>query len=402
MKASSSKRNSKSDLSLVAAFDDLMRNGSIFYDGAEKEFLQFVNLARDWRKKWQYAESERTRLSIVLTDKDNEITTKECQIKLARKMVDEERRQRLKAEEDREQLSKQIGLIKNLITADGAKTLTNETLEQINNIDTRPIANDRTPRNGGGGRHGRFYNHRQHNFDDSLAVVEQSAESLLDASDLSFDDTCNEGRNGTRLRSGRISRRRSSMATTAEKKRKSRQSKGDAKIKATTTVTVDESGQAHAESVIESFPLFQVNREECEEKLKKSRKSRDALADAVPFATPRPPKNRILRAVNGDPVTPGSAASVKRTFSNASSMPSRPHIFQKKTGPKILVGERCNPCGKRIQFGKSAYKCQNCGAVCHPDCRRDVPVPCIAGVARTPSNRTGNFLADFAPVMVSQ
>ncbi len=407
MKASVSKKNSRteSDLSLVAMFDDLMRNGSIFYDGAEKEFLQFVNLVRDWRKKWQYAETERSRLSVVLADKDKEIMTKEYQIKQARKMVDEERRQRLNAEDDRERLSKQIGMIKSLITADGAKTLTNETLEQIYNIDSRPIASNRTPRNGGG--HGRNQNHIQHHNDEMEAVVEQSAESLLDASDLSFDETRDDGLDGTRLRSGHIYKRRSStaaklaVAAAAEKKRRSRQrrshSMGGEKIKATTTVTVDDGGHTHAESVIESYPV-QMTREELDAKLKKSRKSREAMVNFEPSAPPMTPRDRVLRAVNGVAVTPGSAVSVKRTFSNVSSMPSRPHSFQKKT---VVVVEKCNPCGKRIKFGKSVYKCRDCGAVCHLDCRHDVPLPCIAGAARTPTNRTGNFLADFAPSTVS-
>ena len=39
-------------LSLVAAYDDLARNAAVLNDGsAEKEFLKFVNHAKDWRKR---------------------------------------------------------------------------------------------------------------------------------------------------------------------------------------------------------------------------------------------------------------------------------------------------------------------------------------------------------------
>ena len=39
-------------LSLVATYDDLLRNAAVLNDGsAEKEFLKFVNHAKDWRKR---------------------------------------------------------------------------------------------------------------------------------------------------------------------------------------------------------------------------------------------------------------------------------------------------------------------------------------------------------------
>ena len=80
MKATS-RKDSGSNLSLVASFDDLMRNSAVFHDGAEKQFLVFVKNAIDWKKKWQYAESERQRLSIVLNDREKELASKDQKIK---------------------------------------------------------------------------------------------------------------------------------------------------------------------------------------------------------------------------------------------------------------------------------------------------------------------------------
>jgi len=94
------------------------------------------------------------------------------------------------------------------------------------------------------------------------------------------------------------------------------------------------------------------------------------------------------------PKTPTSVMTpVKRTFSNAASVPSRPHCFIQKS---VKVTEKCNPCGKRIKFGKIFFKCQDCEIVCHKECRSQAPVPCIAGGNRTPTNKTGNYLADHA------
>ncbi len=34
-------------------------------------------------------------------------------------------------------------------------------------------------------------------------------------------------------------------------------------------------------------------------------------------------------------------------------------------------------CGKRIRFGKVAMKCKDCRATAHPDCKDQVPLPCV-------------------------
>lgn len=38
----------------------------------------------------------------------------------------------------------------------------------------------------------------------------------------------------------------------------------------------------------------------------------------------------------------------------------------------------------RIKFGKVALKCRDCRAICHPECRESVPVPCVP-IANTPT-----------------
>ena len=69
------------------------------------------------------------------------------------------------------------------------------------------------------------------------------------------------------------------------------------------------------------------------------------------------------------------------------------HTFQKKT---VVVVERCSPCGKRIKFGKSVLKCRDCAAVCHIECKHDVPMPCVANATRTPNAKlNGCYLVTF-------
>lgn len=102
---------STAELSLVAAFDDLSRNSRVLQDGStEKEFLRFVKLCQDWKKRWIHAETERQRLSTLVKEKENEVLSKEYKIKQARNLVEEERRGRQHAEADRDAFCKQVSL----------------------------------------------------------------------------------------------------------------------------------------------------------------------------------------------------------------------------------------------------------------------------------------------------
>jgi len=82
-----------------------------------------------------------------------------------------------------------------------------------------------------------------------------------------------------------------------------------------------------------------------------------------------------------------------RTLSSAGTQ-MRPHVFCQKT---VIKPETCEPCGKRIKFSKLAYKCKDCKATCHPQCKDMVPLPCI--VTSTPSGGKNEMgcIADYTP-----
>ena len=54
----------KKDLatSTLIAFDDLMRDGSVFFPGSEKEFLKFVQNVKSLQRNFRSSEEERKRL----------------------------------------------------------------------------------------------------------------------------------------------------------------------------------------------------------------------------------------------------------------------------------------------------------------------------------------------------
>jgi hypothetical protein len=256
--------------------------------------------------------------------------------------------------------------------------LDNETLERVRHIDTTTRKRNSPSKTPGG--------------NDFLAAVEESCESILDVSDLSFDETrdelaVNTSKHHLRASGGgghNRSKRRSSggpaqAAAAAVKRRKSR-SLGAATaaheeqmlLTATTKVTMDCDGVAHAESIIENVPVADLKK-----KARKSRESRGAVAAAAAaggerrvtysernqeFSPTAPPYSEMM-------VTPTSSPLVRRNFSNASNIHHRPHIWQRMA---LTGGGRCGPCAKRIAFGKTRFVCKECHTVCHLDCRENV------------------------------
>ena len=236
------KKNSASDLSMVAAFDDLMRNGSIFQDGiAERQFLVFVKHAGEWQKRWQRAEAERQRLNMLLNDREKELSVKDQKIKQAREMVNIEMRERQRVEGEKENLQRQWHALQDLVNADSVK-INNETLEKIrNNYSPAMKKVQRTP------------SAKRSYLTDMGPLVEQEQESLMDASELSFDDSRDDMLDGSRLRNnGQVYKRRSSnQRQSRSRARRSHSMAGD-KIITTTTVTVDQNGHTHAKAILES------------------------------------------------------------------------------------------------------------------------------------------------------
>jgi len=109
--------------------------------------------------------------------------------------------------------------------------------------------------------------------------------------------------------------------------------------------------------------------------------------------TPTNPSSTNL--AQSTPYTPGNP--VMRSYSNAGM--NRKHQFVQKNK---YNRETCGPCGKRIKFGKVCLVCRECRAVCHPECRDQVPVPCVptGSVTKTPSKSAlsrGGQLSDYCP-----
>merc|ERR1712062_135633 len=217
------KKTSKTNLSLVSEFDDLCQKSQVFSEGGEKEFLAFLENAKEWRRQMVTSESEVQRLSKLLIDTEKELQSKDQKIKQARQMVNLEMRERQKIEQECEELQKQWGSLQNLVNSK-VGIVNNDTLQRIRSSVSSSILN--TPIGKGKKR-------------DEM-IAEYSQESILDASDL-FEDSV-ENNQELEVRSGSGSRSRS--GTTANKS-----------IVTITTTTVDPNGHVHATAVLESQDL---------------------------------------------------------------------------------------------------------------------------------------------------
>ncbi|KAL1418363.1 hypothetical protein MTO96_005737 [Rhipicephalus appendiculatus] len=93
-----------------------------------------------------------------------------------------------------------------------------------------------------------------------------------------------------------------------------------------------------------------------------------------------------------------ASAAMPRRSNSAEKLLSRQHTFCPKT---VIKTETCGPCGKRIKFYKTLFRCSRCNAICHPECKHQVPLPCIPAVA-TPKrsgagSHRGTLISDHAP-----
>ncbi|XP_037253809.1 rac GTPase-activating protein 1-like isoform X2 [Falco rusticolus] len=75
-------------------------------------------------------------------------------------------------------------------------------------------------------------------------------------------------------------------------------------------------------------------------------------------------------------------------------LPPPQHQFTSKT---VIRPEPCGVCGSRIRFGRAVIKCRQCQLLLHPKCREQCPIACTPQPYRHAWPCEG-VLADFAPL----
>ena len=359
---------------------------------SEEHFQAFLNSNQQTIKRVKEIEHENERLHSQLSKSVAESRGLEQRLLQARNLLSEESSRARRAEQERDAIAQKFELVRELLTEEQGNNLNNETRQKLNKLQ----ASVSSLRSGV-----RIYN-SPGGLDLSVVnELESTSGSILDASDLSFDATCDPTLDESRLRSGRNFKRKSAEPTQKRRSKKSRGSHGahnhsnifdpqdrgiTQEVVANTRKSLEKvaarrslrkSSQRFNERNIDDYvpsaPPVENNASECWQNAHDVSPQKMPAPAMSEFHTPRTPSVQRSRSVNG-----------------------RRHMFEQK---KLYAFETCGPCGNKTKWGKLAFKCRDCRTVAHPECRDKAPLPCIGpgSVKTTPGKAALHTLADYAP-----
>ncbi|XP_064160894.1 rac GTPase-activating protein 1-like [Anguilla rostrata] len=351
-------------------FERLRAHIEVLNEGIEPQFIQTAVNFEVCRQKWLRVEQELGACKEVLAKSETERGALEVKLKHARNQVDVEIRRRQRAEADYEKLDHQMQLIRDLLVSECASNSIQLNEEQrsalafLHSQSQAPNPNPNTSRR--------------------LSTIDESASIL---SDISYDKTDDSlDWDSSILRTVKLKKRqkrRSSRnhtdgpACAVKKSRSSLRTseKGDESIVARTTVLVPANGDpVEAVSTIEAVPYWTRSR------TRTVRESRGT--DAFEYGAENDPPSRPEKKPMAEP------------SSSRKNEGARQHDFISKT---VIKPESCQPCGKRIKFGKLSLKCRDCRVVAHPECRSRCALPCTPCLNGTPVRFGEGTLEDYVP-----
>lgn len=413
-------RIGKKPLSLLAQFDDLVRNGSALSAGDEEEVMTIMRGQESARKLWLALTEDHNNCDSRVKKLNSERMALETQLKHARSRIDLEMERRVAAEKARTSLERQIGLVRELLVDKKnnsiitdfdrerlAPVLTSTT--SLRAFEEQALRQDQVKLHTGqgGAPPTRTTPNRR-----ALDPVNESSNSILD-DDISYDRTEDE----SFLNNSALGANESVGRKSGGKRRSSRSRRSGKRPSAPLLEDIE-----NENPVPDKKPMKCLNVE---------------AADRPP---PQPPRQHLQPVNNGkreddlesvDSFWGVGGVGVAATTSKTSETPTGKPLFAERTpgtrktpssgvspgfGPGITPGrgvlarphafvqktivrmETCIPCGKRITFGKIAYKCRDCRSICHPECRDLVPMPCIVVQSATPRGAAPGVLADYAPL----
>ncbi|KAF7994421.1 hypothetical protein HCN44_003893 [Aphidius gifuensis] len=401
-----------STLSLLAMFDELVRCTNVLVNGScEAEFLQFAINQETVRQKWLASIQECERLNQALEKSEHESADLDRKLSHARRLLDEEKKRRRIAEDQRNSLERQMCMARDLLfNNDGGRNLNDETREKLQFLNNTTL-NGRSYNN-----YGRdMYNEKLN----TITELDCTGTLLSDLScysksedDLDASEMLNQNHKKREWKEHRPSgeysfkKRRSTIHKVADLNTSDR-------IIATTTVTLPKEGPISASSVIQAVPGNE--NQDPQLLLRKNRKSNERNqrpSASAATATTRTATNNDTNKLsfNPKPSAPIPDNSTSGSESEGIFKPSpniggytlktklsRSHKFGTRT--TVLKTDRCAPCGKKIKFSNVAVKCRECKAVAHPQCKDLLPLPCIP-VGNTPTLRAGvtGTIADYTPI----
>jgi len=364
-------------LSILAVYDDLVRNGAILTDGSEPEFLTYVGNSEVSRQRWEHAELECQRLSIELTRCSQDISNLEHKLKHARLMLDNELHLRKKAEAERDKMANQLQMLKQLVM-DTDSGIDEVTIDKIRGLDVCGVRPTYTNIN--------FLSPglTRETMNARVSTINLTEASVLDVDDLSFDidDTANLCE--SRTRAGTFFRGEKDEVVTRRKR-----SRSTTKMPELPVVAENVSKKGRRSYSVGHDDVGDLKREEMP---RQPRSRRSAVSEG------RGKRSNIRanqrRSTMSNKSTEGKENTVKVDDGEAMTE----HTLVEKT---VIKSEKCVVCSKRIKFGKIYLKCLHCKETLHMECRDSagtchatspkasgIPFPSLT----TPNKRASTYL----------
>lgn len=378
----SSLKEDEKHLSVVAAFDDLVRNSAVLTEGSEDEFLKFVVNSEVSRQRWENAELECQRLSIELTKCTQDINNMEHKLNHARLMLDTELHLRKKAESERDKLASQLQILRQLVMETDHHGLDEITMDKIRGIDRVGVRSNTNILSPGLTREAMDCRRRR-------SAINLTEASVLDVEDLSFDiddtvDLCE-----SRTRAGTTFNKQDKEMVRKKRSRSTSRRSGLPLV----VENVSKRGRR-------SFSVGSNDNIEVEEKEKNPRQS---MARRSIMSEGRGRRSHVRENPRRSTVSNGYRGR-KEEKENIKQILQEDvvgeHTLVERT---VIKPEKCVVCTKRIKFGKICLKCLHCKESLHMECRDGAGTCSVSSPTKvsslpfpslytTPSKRTSTYL----------
>lgn len=375
----STSKETENQLSVVAAYDDLVRNSAILSEGSEKEFLKFVVNSEVSRQRWEHAELECQRLSIELTKCSQDINSMEHKLNHARAMLDTELHLRKKAEAERDRLASQLQVLRQLVM-DTDHGLDEVTMDKIRSLDRCGVRTNTNILSPGLTREAMDCRRR--------SAINLTEASVLDVEDLSFDVDDTLGLCESRTRAGTTFNKEQGVQ--ARKKRSRSAGRRSGLPVVVEVESVSKRGRRSCS--------VGVNDNNEVEKLEPRVKARRSVVSEGRGRRSSNIRGNSRRSTVSNNSRGGKEE--KENIKQGKDVVGEEHTLVERT---VIKPEKCVACSKRIKFGKICLKCLHCKVSIHMECR-DMAGTCnissptkvsslpIPSLYTTPSKRASIYL----------
>jgi len=365
--------------SVVAIFDELVRNAAILTEGSEEEFLTYAKNSEVSRQRWEHAELECQRLSIELTKCSHDITSLERKLKDARLMLDNELHLRKKAEAERDKMANQLLQLKQLVMETDINAMNEVTANKIRGLDVcglrSPYTNILSPGLMSEALNGRV----------SAVNLTYTEASVLDVDDLSFDIDDTAGLCESRTRAGTYFKGERDEENKRRKRSRSTTKKTELPV---VEENVSKRGR-RSRSVGTNGHVEERMKEETTRQKPRSRRS--AMSEG------RGRKGNIRENSRRSTLSNKSTEGKENTKVYDEEIVTD-HILVERT---VIKPENCVVCSKRVKFGKICLRCLHCKETLHMECKEsagachatspkvsNIPFPSLP----TPNKRVSTYL----------